>query len=436
MSVPFDRAVVARVAAAQRFDVRHGSIREMSRFVDDLERELGTHFVRMEFGIPGLPLDPLAIAAEAEALGARGRGHVYAPFDGIPELKAEAARFVQLFLDVDVTPACCIPTVGSMQGCFVALALAGQLRAERRTVVLLEPGFPVNRLQLRLLGLRAEPLDFYDHRGPRLLEAVERLAARGDVCALLWSSPNNPSWICLQPAELEGLARIAERYELIAIEDLAYFGMDTRQDYYQPGRPPFQPSVLQHGSRAISLISTSKLFSYAGQRIGLAVIAPALMDAQAPALVERFGTANIGHAFVHGGLYPLTACVPQSSQHGLLALLRAANGGERRLFGAAAEYARRARIVKRLFLDHGFRLVYDNDLGAPLADGFYFTVAHPAYAHGADLLAELLHYGISAITLETAGSIRVEGLRACVSQTGDAEFPLLEERLGRFSRGT
>jgi hypothetical protein len=88
--------------------------------------------------------------------------------------------------------------------------------------------------------------------------------------------------------------------------------------------------------------------------------------------------------------------------------------------------------MKRLFLENGFRLVYDNDLGLPLGDGFYFTVSHPGFTHGADLLRELLHYGISAITLETAGSCRVEGLRACVSLTPEERFGELAERLRRF----
>ena len=88
--------------------------------------------------------------------------------------------------------------------------------------------------------------------------------------------------------------------------------------------------------------------------------------------------------------------------------------------------------MKKIFLNNGFRLVYDNDLGEPLADGFYFTVSYPGIANGVDLLLELLHYGISAISLETAGSIRTEGLRACVSRVDDGQFPVLEQRLGKF----
>jgi len=430
--VPLDREQVARIVARHGFDLRSASIREMNRIVTAIERELDLRFVRREFGSPGLPVDPVAIEAETRALRERGVAHVYAPFDGLPELKQEAVRFVKLFMDVDVPATCCVPTVGAMEGCFAALALASELERGRRTVLCLDPGFPVNKLQTRFLGLERDSIDFYDHRGEKLVRAVRERVARGDVCAILWSSPNNPSWIVLRDSELAGLGRVCDEYGVLAIEDLAYFGMDVRQDYSRPGEPPYQPTILSHTHNGVCIISSSKIFSYAGQRIALTVLSPDLMEKDAPHLRERFGTSNVGHALIHGVLYPIAACVAESPQYGLLALLREANAGSSRLFWPALEYSRRARIVKKIFLDNGFRLVYDNDLGEPLADGFYFTVAYPGYAHGADLLGELLHYGISAITLETTGSCRVEGLRACVSLIDDDQLEPLRARLQRF----
>jgi aspartate/methionine/tyrosine aminotransferase len=431
-TVPFDRAAVSRILAAQKFDVRTASIREMNSVVNAIEAEIGTRFIRMEFGVPGLPVSPIAIDAEVSALRDKQVGHVYAPFTGIPELKAEGARFLKLFADIDVPPECCVPTVGAMQGCFASIAVASGLKGEAGTILCLEPGFPVNKLQTRLLGVRTASIDLIDHRGDDLIEAIEARAREGDLCGILWSSPNNPSWVVLKERELEGIGRICDTYGLIAIEDLAYFGMDTRQDYYTPGQPPYQPTVMRYTGNGICIVSSSKMFSYAGQRIALTFLAPDLMERQAPQLVERYGSPYVGHAFVHGVLYPNTACVPESSQHGLLALLRAANDGNVGLFEPARVYSARARTMKRLFTGNGFHLVYDNDLGEPLADGFYFTVAYPGFDHGADLLFELLHYGISAITLETTGSSRIEGLRACVSLTGEDQFDSLELRLRRF----
>ena len=105
MTIPFARLVVREILEDQRLDIGTASIREMSQVVSAIERRLDVRFIRMEFGIPGLPVSPIAVEAEIEALRDRGVGHVYAPFDGIPELKEEASRFVELYFGLDVPPA-------------------------------------------------------------------------------------------------------------------------------------------------------------------------------------------------------------------------------------------------------------------------------------------------------------------------------------------
>ncbi len=126
-SVPLDREVVGAILQSQKFDVRTASIREMNAVVNAIEQELGVTFIRMEFGVPGLPTNPIAIEAETEALADKHLGHVYAPFVGVQALKEEGAKFVKLFMDIDVPTECVVPTVGAMQGCFASLVLASQL---------------------------------------------------------------------------------------------------------------------------------------------------------------------------------------------------------------------------------------------------------------------------------------------------------------------
>ena len=53
---------------------------------------------------------------------------------------------------------------------------------------------------------------------------------------------------------------------------------------------------------------------------------------------------------------------------------------------------------------------------------------------GGELLTELIHYGISAITLAITGSERTEGLRACTSLIKREQLPVLEERLKSFRK--
>lgn len=429
--VPFDRQRIDAVLAATGFDRDTLSIRETNRLVSLIEQELGVSYIRMEFGIPNLPCDPVAYEFAHRADRERNASAQYAPFDGIPELKKEAARFVKNFINLDVPPQCCVPTVGAMHGGFVAQAVAGHRFPDRQTILYLEPSFPVSKRQTRFHGLQADGVELYDFRGEKLIAEVERKLQSGRVGGLLYSSPNNPSWVVLKNEELRGLGELCARYDVLPIEDLAYFGMDFREDYGHPTQPPFQPTIARYTDRYILLLSSSKIFSFAGARIGIAVIAPALWKTEAPGLQERFGTTNVGHAFVHGGLYCSTAGVPQASQWGLVGLLKSANEGRLDFVSNVREYGRRAHALREIFLRNGFELVYDNDLGEALADGFYFTIRYPGFT-GRQLLMEMIYYGISTITLETTGSNRTEGLRVCVSFVGDDQFPVVAERLRKF----
>ena len=209
--------------------------------------------------------------------------------------------------------------------------------------------------------------------------------------------------------------------------------MDFRLDYSQPGKPPFIPTVAKYTENYILLISSSKSFSLAGQRIGMTAISTALFNSTGDNLAASFGSNTFGYAYIFGGMYALSSGVCHSSQHGLARLLEAVNRGQYNFVEAVREYGERARVMKKLFTDNGFKIVYDLDEDEPLADGFYFTVAYPGLS-GEALVEELLYYGISGISLATTGSRRLEGIRACVSLTGRERFPDLEERLKLFNR--
>jgi hypothetical protein len=134
---------------------------------------------------------------------------------------------------------------------------------------------------------------------------------------------------------------------------------------------------------------------------------------------------------IFGALYSLSAGASHTAQHALAAIFKAVNDGTYNYIHEVREYGDKARIMKKLFLKYGFRIVYDTDLDEPIADGFYFTIAYPGF-EGPDLVEKLLYYGISAISLGITGSTRTEGLRACVSQVRRDQFPILEKRLKCF----
>jgi aspartate/methionine/tyrosine aminotransferase len=430
-STPIDFEIVERNLNETRIgDLGIASIREIKRLVDMIERESGQRFIRMEMGIPGLP--PVKIGIEAEKLALdMGIPAIYPDIYGRAELKTEISRFVKLFLNIDVNVNGCIPTVGSMQGSFASFMTLNRMHKDRGQTLLLNPGFPVHMQQLRILGIETLSFDVYNFRGEKLRDKLESYLQSGKVSTILYSNPNNPSWICFTERELMIIAEMADKYNVIVIEDLAYFGMDFRQDYSQPGVPPYQPSVAHYTDKYVLLISSSKVFSYAGQRIGMMVISDKIFETEAPDLLRFYKFSKVGHAMIFGTLYSLSSGTAHTPQFALTAILKAANDGEFNFIKEVKEYGEKARIMKKLFTDNGFNIVYDKDEDKPIADGFYFTFSYPGYS-GGELLRELLYYGISAIALSITGSERLEGIRACVSLVKREQFPDLEFRLKKF----
>jgi aspartate/methionine/tyrosine aminotransferase len=406
------------------------SIREIKKLVDYIEDASGVKFIRMEMGIPGLPPVAIGIQAEKAALD-RGVAAIYPDIQGIKPLKREMSKFVKNFMGITVNEEGCLPTVGSMQGSFAAFMTLGRINTQKDATLFIDPGFPVHKQQLRVLGQKFESFDVYHYRGDKLREKLESYLSKGNIHSLLYSNPNNPSWICFTEKELAIIGELACKYDVVVLEDLAYFGMDFRTDVSTPGQPPYQPSVANFCKNYILFVSSSKAFSYAGQRCGMMVISDTLFQRDYPDL-KRFYTSSVfGNAMIFGSLYSLSSGTSHSAQYGVAAILEASNNGTFNFVEETKEYGEKAKIMKKLFLDNGFELVYDKDENKPIADGFYFTFFYPGMS-GDELIETLLCYGISAISLSIAGSERTEGMRACVSLISRNQFPDLEKRLRQF----
>jgi aspartate/methionine/tyrosine aminotransferase len=430
-NTPINFEIVSRKIKESHIEnIGRASIRELKKLVDDIEKESLDRFVRMEMGIPGLPAAEIGVQAEIEALK-KGIANTYPDIQGISQLKKEASRFVKLFLNIDVNSECCIPTVGSMQGSFAAFITTSRMYKEKDTILFLDPGFPVHKQQMKVLGQKWESFDVYDYRGDKLKDKIESYLSKGNIAAMLYSNPNNPSWICFTEKELKIIAELADKYNVVVLEDLAYVAMDFRKDLYHPGKPPYQATAARYTNNYILFISSSKAFSYAGQRIGLMIMADKLYEKKCPDLKRFYTTDIFGRAMIFGTVYALSAGVTHSAQYAVAAMLKAANDNQFNFVDIVKEYGEKAKIMKKLFTDNGFYIVYDKDENDPIADGFYFTYAYPEFS-GEKLLEEMIYYGISAISLAITGSERLEGIRACVSLVQRNQFPDLEKRLKKF----
>lgn len=430
MPTPINKQLIDNTIRAHGIqDFAKATIREVKGVAAHAEQESGVEFIKMEMGIPGLPAAQVGVDAQIKSLQ-EGIAHSYPDIQGLPALKEAASEFVKAFIGVDINAEGCVPVCGSMQGTFASFLTCSQADKQKDTVLFIDPGFPVQKMQLQVQGTKYETFDVYNFRGEKLGPKLESYLKNGNICAIVYSNPNNPSWICMTDDELRTIGSLATQYDCIVMEDLAYFAMDFRRDI-RPFRAPYQPSVANYTDNYILLISGSKAFSYAGERIGVTCISDKLFHRVYPDLAARYEGLPFGPVFSTRMLYALSSGTSHSAQYAMAAMLKAAAEGKFDFRSEIKVYGERAHKLKEIFTRHNFYIVYDKDLDQPIADGFYFTIGYPGMTSG-ELAHELMYYGVSAICLVTTGSEQ-EGLRVCTSFIRDEQYPALEERMAIFA---
>lgn len=411
-------------------DILGATIRQIGALANHLEGKADDEMIHLEIGNPGIPPEEIGVESEIEALR-NGVANQYPDIAGVKPLKENGSKFIKAFLDVDISPKCIIPTVGSMQGSFTLMILLQKRMPEKDTLLMLYPGFPAQRNQAHLVGLNLEGFDIYEHRGKKLEAKLEEYFKTGKITAMIYSNPNNPAWTNLTDEELEIIGRLATKYDVLILEDLAYMGMDFRQDFSHPYEAPYISTVAKYTDNYILLLSASKIFSYAGQRIAMVCMSDSVFERSYENLDKVFSMPKFGDAYVFGVLYCASSGTAHSGQYALAGMLKAAAEGKLLFVDHCKEYGRRGAIMKRILRDNGFNLVYKLDGDQEIGDGFFMTATYGDMT-SAELQGELLRYGVAAISLPGTGSDQ-NGVRITVSTISDDDhFALLDQRLKKF----
>lgn len=420
----------AKLAEMGIEDVSRTTIRQCTMLGSSLEEMAGEPFSHLEFGIPGIPACRIGIEAQKKALD-EGKPSIYPNVQGIPELKRNASRFVKAFIDIDIDPKGIVPTVGSMQGSMTSILECSQLQPGKDTILYICPGFSAHGRQPDILGIKNIFFDIYEYRAEKLRDKLESYFKEGNIAAILYSNPNNPAWICLTEEELQIIGELATRYDVIVLEDMAYLCMDFRKDMSVPFQPPFQSTVARYTDNYIILLSASKIFSYAGERIAVVCISDKLYQREYPGLKEKWGLARFGDNYILNYLYVNTSGASHSAQYALSAMFEASVDGRYNFVKELRNYGFRAHRSREIFESNGFHLVYDKDMEQTISDGFFYTVGYRKLGNR-ELLENLLRCGVIAIPLNTTGSGQ-SGIRVCVSRLlSDEDFRLLDQHLKLF----
>jgi len=414
-------------------DLGHATIGETLLVANYLEKQTGIPIIRMDQGSPSLQANSIGIEAEKRALD-WGVANAYPAAAGVMQLKQAASRFVKAFIDIDINPVGCIPTTGSVEASFGSFIAATQRIPGKDKILFIDPGFPIQKSQLKVLSIQWRTFDIFEHRGGQKLKVrLEEELKNGDIAAIIYSNPNNPAWICLEEEELRAIGELATKYDVVVMEDLAYFCMDYRKNLGKPFQAPFLPTVARYTDNYILMLSASKIFSYAGQRIALCCISDSLFGRQYPALAQRYDDLGIfGQTLTSSILYMITSGCTASTQYAYAEMLDKSSDGVIDFVEDTREYERRAHAMKEIFTSHGFNIVYDKDITDKIGDGFFFSLGYKGMSSG-ELVRELMAYGISSISLETTGSQQC-GVRACCSKVKPEQFEILAERVTEFEK--
>lgn len=226
------------------------------------------HAINLGQGFPNFdgPAQVREAAIEAIRLG----HNQYCRSFGLPTLNEAIAEHRQRFYGLSFDPD---REVTVFSGATEALACGVlALCEDGDEVVLFEPFYDSYPALLALAGARARvvPLrdpDFGFDRGA--LEAAIGPRTR----AILLNSPHNPTGKVFSPDELETIAEVCRRHDLLAITDEVY------EHLVYDGR--HQPIIALPGmrDRTVMIGSTGKTFSMTGWKIGYACASPDLSNA-------------------------------------------------------------------------------------------------------------------------------------------------------------
>ena len=217
--------------------------------------------INMSQGVCDTPVPEAVLRGAREAMD--GGKNIYSRFDGIAELREAIARKLAEYNHIKADPESNITVSAGATGSFQATCMA--LLNPGDEVILFEP-FYAYHIQA-ILAVDAVPR-YVTMRAPEwsfdFNELEQAITARTKM--LIVNSPGNPSGKVFTHRELEGIAEIACRHDLMIITDEIY------EYFVFDGREHFSVASLPNMSeRTITIGGYSKTFSITGWRIGYSV---------------------------------------------------------------------------------------------------------------------------------------------------------------------
>jgi N-succinyldiaminopimelate aminotransferase len=228
--------------------------------------------VNLGQGFPDFGWPPQVIEAAAEAL--RNGSNQYAPSRGLSELReAVAAHYNRHYGESHTAEHVCV-TSGATEAIGAAILASVSPGDE---VIIFTPAYDSYAPMVRRGG--AVPVEIALQPPEWRIEAgAIEVAITPRTRAIIFNNPHNPAGRVFDGQELEAVAEVARKHDLIVISDEVW-------EHVILGGNQFTPLATLPGmaERTIKIGSAGKIFSLTGWKVGWLVADPALVDVAAKA---------------------------------------------------------------------------------------------------------------------------------------------------------
>ncbi|MDR3332867.1 MAG: pyridoxal phosphate-dependent aminotransferase [Synergistaceae bacterium] len=233
-----------------------GGIYEIAALADMLE-ENGKKIYHLEIGRPDFDSPQIAKDAAKEALD---RGFVHYPDTrGILQLRQALSRKLKRENRMEVSPDDVLITIGAQTG---IMAIMLTILDEGDEVIIPTPCFGPYAEDCRLLGGVVVPAPCAMEDGFTLKASNIEPLVTGRTKIIVVNSPNNPTGAVIPRFELEKIAEIAKKHDLLVVSDECY------ERFIYAGEHASIASLPGMDDRTITVGTASKTYSMTGWRLG------------------------------------------------------------------------------------------------------------------------------------------------------------------------
>ncbi len=227
----------------------------------------GRHVIHLEIGEPDFDT-PVNIREAAKRALDDGYTH-YGPPLGQPKLREAIAADSSMRRRFPVDPANVVVTPGAKPIMYYAILALIEPGDE---VIYPDPGFPIYESMTRFTGGTPVPIPLRAENDFRMDAAEIRAAVTSRTRMIIFNAPHNPTGGILTDQDLQDIADIARKHDLIVMADEIYGRIMYEGEFSSIAALP------EMAERTIVLDGFSKAYAMTGWRLGYAILPSALVD--------------------------------------------------------------------------------------------------------------------------------------------------------------